>query len=318
MKRKTLLYLDEFIIKGLYDSFVNKPFITLFKNYVDKEFRNINDFVFIAEAYVKFIMQNKEEILKEFPDLNESDLKSDLNEIAMVVNRFKFKDNAILINNYVKMLEYFINRKNNVLDVGAGAFPLSSFKLARKNKNISAMDRFIISDELIKKLKVNPINGYFDKHTDISSYDFVVGLKPCYAIGQIVEKCKEEGKPYFLHLCNCGVSDFALSRFKVFAGDWKQILPLIDRDVKFASVYATNIDVSQERLNRVVYKKCKLTKEMRDCGLLDFVQGFSMAMQSLAKGEECEIKTSSGYISTSVVNGANKEWKVFNDEKTLE
>jgi len=318
MKKKTLLCIDEFIMKGLYDSFVNKPFITLFKKYVDKEFKNINDFVFIAETYVKFIMQNKEYILKEFPNLSEKELKSDLNEIAMVVNRFKYRDSEILVKNYVKMIEYFINKKDRVLDVGAGAFPLSSIKLAKRNDNISAMDNFIVSDELIKRLNVNPIEKYFGYKTDISNFDYIIGLKPCYAIGSIVEKCKKENKPYFLHLCNCGASEYALSRFKMLIGDWKQILPEVDSDVKFANVYATNIDISQEKLRKIVYKKCKLTREMQESGLIDFMQGFSMAMQALAKGEEKDIVTSSGVISTNIVNCEGKEWKVCNDEISIE
>ena len=41
MNKKTLLCINEFIIKGLYDDFVNKPFITLFENYANKEVKKI-------------------------------------------------------------------------------------------------------------------------------------------------------------------------------------------------------------------------------------------------------------------------------------
>lgn len=317
MKRKTLLCLSEFVLKGLYDGFVSKPFITLFKNYVDKEFKKVNDFICIAETYIKFIMRNKEQILKSFPVLKEEELRSDLNEIAMVVNSFRFGEGITSIDNFVRMVEYFINNKSRVLDVGAGGFPLSSIKLAKKNNNVAAMDKFIVSDELIKKLNVSPIDGYFDEKTNIRDYDIVVGIKPCSAIGQVVEVCKKENKPYFIHLCECGASDYALSKFKTLFGDWRRILPEIDSDVKFASVYATNIDFSEERLKNLVCKKCKLTKEMQECGTIDFMNGFNIMMEALAKGEEKEIKTSSGVISTSIVNCSEADWKSFDDEKTL-
>ena len=250
MRRKTLSYLEDFIIKGLYDGFVSKPFITLFKNYMDKEFRNVNDFVCVASAYVKFIMVNKSIILENYPDLDEKVLDSDLNEITRIINHLKGRENIHTLNNYIRMVEYFINRNTRVLDVGAGAFPLSSIKLTRASRNVTAMDEFIVSDNLIKSKNVNPLNQYFDYNTDVSNYDFVVGLKPCSAIGKIVEVCKNENKPYFIHLCNCSALDFALTRFNSFAGDWKQILPEIDSSVKFVNVFATNIDMSEDKLKR--------------------------------------------------------------------
>jgi len=57
---------------------------------------------------------------------------------------------------------------------------------------------------------------------------------------------------------------------------------------------------------------------MQESGLIDFMQGFSMAMQALAKGEEKDIVTSSGVISTNIVNCEGKEWKVCNDEISIE
>jgi len=317
MKKKTLFCLNDFMIKGLYDGFVNKPFITLFKNYADKKIKNVNDFLVVAEAYVKFIKANQEDILSQFENLTEADLKNDLNEILMVVNSLKYKENSVVLNNYIRMIEYFINKDTKVLDVGAGSFPLSSIKLAKKHPNISAMDKFILSDELIRRFNVEPKNEYFDLKTNISDYDMVVGLKPCFAIGQIVEKCKNEGKSYFLHLCNCGASDYSLSRFKTLVGDWKQILPIIDKDVKFATVYATNMDIPEERLKKLVYKKCKLTREMQECGLIDFMQGFDIVMNALAKGEEKEIQTSFGVISGSFANNKKEDWKIVDDEKIL-
>jgi len=317
MRRKTLICLDEFIIKGLYDGFVNKPFITLFKKYADKQMKNINDFLSVAEAYVRFVYTNKNDILSTFQNITEAELKSDLNEIASVVNRLKNRENSIVINNYVRMIEYFINKRSKVLDVGAGGVPLSSIKLAKKNNGIEAMDNFLLSDSYIKNLNVTPVSGFFGYNTDVSKYDMIVGLRPCSAIGQIVEVCKKENKPYFLHLCNCGAAEYSLMRFKTLVGNWRQILPEIDHSVKFGNVYATNLDISQEKLNKLVYKKCRLTSEMQSCGMISFMQGFNSAMQSLAKGEEKEIVTSSGVISTKIVDIKNQEWKISNDEKSL-
>ena len=241
MKKKTLYYLNSFIRNELYDQYVSRPFIALFKNYADKEIKNINDFKLAAEAFIKFIMINKNLILMSSQNLTEAELRSDLNEIASVINRLMDREQQTNQDNFVNMVEYFINRNSRVLDVGAGGVPFSSIRLGENNDNISSMDKFIVSNKLIKRNNVNPIDCYFDEKTDISKFDIVVGMKPCSAIGNIVESCKRENKPYLLYLCECGAFDYATDKLKIFSSDWSFVLPKIDSDVKIGYNYVTNI-----------------------------------------------------------------------------
>ena len=318
MKKKTLFYLNSFIQNKMYDQYVSRPFIALFKNYADKEIRNINDFKLAAEAFIKFVMINKNLILMSSENLSETELRSDLNEIASVINRLLNVEQAINQDNFVNMVEYFINKNIKVLDVGAGGVPFSAMRLGRNNNNISAMDKFIISDRLIKKNNVNPIDCYFNEKTNISKFDMVVGLKPCSAIGHIVDVCRQKNKPYLLYLCECGAFDYAASKAMI-SSNWGYILPKIDKDVKLANGFATNLDLSEDKLKKIIYKKCKLTQEMQSCGTISFMESFSKIMKEFEKEsvQEKTIVTPTGVVSISKSN-VEGEWKVANDEINLE
>ena len=137
-----------------------------------------------------------------------------------------------------------------------------------------------------------------------------------YFIGNIVETCKKNNKPYFIHLCNCNAADYSLSKLGMLAGDWPYILPEIDPDVKFVNVFATNIDMSKEKLNKIVYKKCRVTREMQQCGMLSFMESFNGSINALAldNSEEKTIYTPQGGIVVSKAD-TNGAWFKAEDEK---
>lgn len=128
----------------------------------------------------------------------------------------------------------------NLLDVGAGHFPISSLFMAKKVKRVTAMDSyFFLSSQALKNMNVFPLTKLFDDTTDISNYDLVVGRAPCSAIRPIVNACQKTNKPYFLYLCDCALpSAFASSKDSL---GWENMLPNIDPNIHFYGQYAFNL-----------------------------------------------------------------------------
>lgn len=130
------------------------------------------------------------------------------------------------------------NRDIKILDVGAGEVPYSSIMLAESFDKVSAMDKFILSDECIRRFGVESRDKLFDSATGLGNYDFIVGNKPCEAIPNIVKACAEQKKPYFMVLCACKSPNHSLA-------GWQEYLRKYDRDIKFSrdNVMAYNLDM---------------------------------------------------------------------------
>lgn len=140
---------------------------------------------------------------------------------------------------YVELVEHIIGKqKTNLLDVGSGQVPYSSFLLAKDNVGtIHSMDKFGISKESIKRLGVLPHDEYFYSTMPIKNYDIIVGNKPCSAIPHIVSACVKNKKPYLIKLCPCEAPGYKIE-------GWKEYLPILDEKIKFdEDDYAFNLDL---------------------------------------------------------------------------
>ena len=95
----------------------------------------------------------------------------------------------------------------SILDVGAGPIPTSSILFADYYPSVTTMDySHEVPTGFLQHLKVKYKQGFFIPSTDISSYDIVVGRRPCKAIESIVENCSlatNQEKPFLIELCNC-------------------------------------------------------------------------------------------------------------------
>ena len=121
----------------------------------------------------------------------------------------------------------------SILDVGPGRIPFSSILLAKDGYDVTAMDNFHLSDVCLSGLNVKSYRQFFNEKTNIKGFDVVVGRKPCSAIDGIVSACK--GKtPYFMKMCPCETPNNNISY-------WKDILPGLDKGVKFYKDYAYNL-----------------------------------------------------------------------------
>ena len=116
--------------------------------------------------------------------------------------------------------------KTKILEVGSGQVPHSSIVLARDCKQVSSIDKFLLSESCLEKLGVHAIDGLFDKTTQVENYDFIVGQRPCSAIENMVINASQQNKPYFIELCNCSLNEIA-KRDGVYR-NWQQILPEYD------------------------------------------------------------------------------------------
>jgi len=140
----------------------------------------------------------------------------------------------------------FISNKHSdrILDVGAGRIPHSSIKMAETVDHVSAMDHMTLSAQCLKKLNVDAKLQYFNPHTNITHYDYVVGRCPCSAIEYIAKKCAKNNKGYLIQLCNCNLP--------YGADSWEDILPEHDSKVKFYMDYAYNLDATPAQVERTI------------------------------------------------------------------
>lgn len=222
--------------------------IKLFKIYTSYEVKSFNDIYKEHKNFLYFVHDNIELFTGAPRDAQGKMSSEDERSIIHMARYLSLKLNSLHSKFYeahrkdqeafVDVVEKIIgNSKINLLEVGSGALPYSSILLAHDIGKMSSMDQFIISHESLESLDINPIDKYFDKDTEISAYDFIVGQKPCSAIGEIVRKCGKSKKPYFLQLCECDAPSHNLK-------SWEGYLKLFDPNIKFSqnTNYAYNLD----------------------------------------------------------------------------
>ena len=204
--------------------------------------------------YRNFLMRNLH-ILKEQTGKSREAV---IDDIEFFTKSLKGKIRTYLtqsIEEYANIVkDLFPNHKDtHILDVGAAFIPYSAFLEGEVFGKVSAMDyNFLLPDETMKVLNVNAIHSLFDKNTPVSEYDAVVGKQPCTAIKHMVQKCKDEDKPYFIQLCNCDL----LGRYYYddYEYGWEDVLPFIDPNVRFYGDYAFNLDASEAQVKKIIEK----------------------------------------------------------------
>lgn len=229
----------------------------LFKVYTTTEITNYGDFFNISKTdFREFVEEN----IGDFAGITRDSNGKISNEDFRVVKQLAQQISAYLgvINSkhmdyyrrgqedYVRLVEHYLgNYKPNTLEVGSGKIPYSSILLARILGGITSMDKFVVSDETLRSIDINPEDSYFKAGTDVSEYDFVTGNKPCSAIEPIVSSCVVAKKPYIIKLCPCDAPNQKLE-------NWPRILKKYDKHIKFSKHYeiACNLDGNFEDFDR--------------------------------------------------------------------
>lgn len=251
-------FLKEYISSHTFGPHSDYDFVSLFKMFSAFDITSFSDLLSSPNRYAEFLTQNiylihpSSEFSKErIPALIEQARTSLNSKIRSAMSKPQ-KDFANMVTELSGL-----KKDSHLLDVGPGQIPYSSFLLSEYYDTVSAMDKdFYLPTDTMKNLNINPIEEYFTADTSVASFDIVVGKAPCSAIEHIVRNCAMQGKPYFIELCDC-----ALPSKKPYVVDWygwQDILPEIDKYVKFysaSSTYAFNLgDVSVEQAKKVISK----------------------------------------------------------------
>ena len=220
----------------------------LFKIYTTCELTSFTDIYKDHKKFLHFVHDH----INLFSEVTRNEkneiIKEDVESIIRMARYLSLKLNSLhskYFESYRREQEDFVNTvekmignsKINLLEVGSGSIPYSSILLAKDMGQISSMDQFLMSKASLKQLNINAIEKHFDNDTDISTYDFIVGQKPCSAIGEIVRKCGKTKTPYYLQLCTCKAPSHTLA-------SWEGYLRMLDPNIKFThdSTHAYNLD----------------------------------------------------------------------------
>ena len=249
MKRKVLKHLKEYIKKNVYGDYT---LFMLFQEYEKQTIKTLDGLYQTTEEFIKFLYKNRDKILKDISYIEAADFEKEFDEIIFAFRHISRSDNVNSTYEFVRLAETLYDDKSaTILDVGAGAIPLSSFLFTTSFDEVYSMDKFLLSEEYIKGQGVQPINAYFKKDTNISGYDYIVGKCPCSAIPHIVKNSAKENKPYFLELCDCSLNSIILPNGTI-PEKWEDVLFDYDPNITFVGDYALNIDASKSQLIKLI------------------------------------------------------------------
>lgn len=266
-------YLRAFISPELIDRF-NKnsflpskenPIIELYSNYSSLEIDDYNRIIDATKEFFDFLTNSNIYQTDKFFAFAIHHAKK---VITRMVSRFSYENSGQKFANTVHNLSPTKPENAHILDVGPGIVPYSSLALATSTKKVSAMDDFFLfSNQSLQAMNVNAIEEYFDQNTNIDDYDFVVGSCPCTAIPYIVQKCKNQNKPYFLMLCDCATYSKKIPILNEFAElgkyTWSSILPEIDPKITIFDDYAFNLGSNPDLVKRIILNSNNAKKHNR-------------------------------------------------------
>ena len=253
MKEEIKQALIEEMQKHPYGTSGEYSFENLFKFYTTLAIKDIKDLNYHNLDFYNFIM--KQEHLLDLKDKEadfgafKSILYSTIKPFIQFTTRGFFKSYHKDQVKYKDVIQRLIAKKSDssVLDVGAGKVPYSSFLLAKDGVDVTALDKFAMSDESIANLGVKPRDELFTPYTDISGYDLIAGKRPCGAIESIVENCNSKGIPYFVELCACEAPGSKIAT-------WYEVLKSHDPDVQFNrnGTIAYHLEMKNDEVDEII------------------------------------------------------------------
>ena len=229
----------------------------LFELYLQSEVKTIEDVFVGTEDFENFVLQNRDKFKYSF--LSEFD-----EMLFCMTHSYNFAVSVIRMNK--KQQKQFADTvglvlpdsKMSILDVGATGIPYSSYLLAKKYRKVTSIDKTSNNIPYHDNLNVEFINNYLTFSTDISSYDALVGRRPCEAIPIIVERSAKKKKPYFIDLCNCwadGKSYYQLIRYLREKDKKLRVAYRNPNAVKEGNltVYVHNLGLSDSEIQDAIY-----------------------------------------------------------------
>ncbi len=229
MKRETQLEIKKLLMTNVCDCRNSYNIPEAFMIFADREVENEQDLKFAATDFCAFLFEHPEYF-------NVDSLQDLCFAIPETIMFFHAEIECALDprekSEFVSAVrELLVNgEKTKTLDVGAGVIPLGSMMLARDNSNISAMDKFRISDGLIQKFNVTPRNEYLTADTDVGGYDMLIGNTPCGATIDMIKAAVNYDRKYFIRFCTCGLPQDKEAQRP--AKDWMNQLRAIDPRIR--------------------------------------------------------------------------------------
>lgn len=251
MTTKNQEVLSQYITEHTFSSCVD--FVDFYKLFVELEVSTIPELASSVKQFEKYLHANMGSI-RGGDLVSQFRLEKTIEKSISILSRKTAEILNPQQNVYVDIVSKLSGdtASAKILDVGPGRMPVSSILLGETHDNVIAMDSYFeISAPTLKKLNVTPLAEYFKRTTNVDTYDFVAGNKPCSAIEAIVEACSKANKPYYIELCDCELPhkiDLE-DRLKYPALGWETILPEIDRNIRFSGPIAYNIDATPSQLD---------------------------------------------------------------------
>lgn len=183
-----------------------------YKNYYDDEKRFINSNIF----------KNN--------DSCEVDLLAQIYSRIGVFN--EYEDRYL---QYVKLLSNEFSLCGNILEVGAGRFPIVSYHLSKikcRKGTITAYDPRLVTNEL-EKIKL--VKKNFTMEDDIEKYDLIIGFAPCDATETIIRQACKNKKDFSIATCGCTIHfplEFYKSKKNYTEQEWFDYLYLLASEIK--------------------------------------------------------------------------------------
>lgn len=228
---------------------------SLFYAYETQTINSLDGLFVATQEFVQFLYYNKAKILKKINKAgthNQDYFDIEYDRIMLAFSHIADDNQLFEQSKFIKVAELFNNDPNaRLLDVGAGGIPLTSLLFTTDYDNVSSMDKFLLSNEFLRAQNITPYNQYFTTKTDVSSFDYIVGRRPCSAIPSVVKNCTKENKPYFMELCGCHLEHITLDDGS-HPNSWEEVLPNYDPNIKFVDGYAFNIDASKSQVHKMI------------------------------------------------------------------
>ena len=123
----------------------------------------------------------------------------DIDQIYCYLNLIDIKK-TVYFDFYNVVNAYFDIDNMNLLEVTCGYIPILSAIYKNNGINIDAINNKI----LIKNYRgINTIEYDLNKPYDLSKYDLIIGIRPCYITENIIDNCYKYKKDFILYLCPC-------------------------------------------------------------------------------------------------------------------
>lgn len=109
-------------------------------------------------------------------------------------------DNINSYKEFIKIIKKHFDKNINILEVGAGTIPILAKYLETERYTVDIIDPNIIFDNITHG-KIT--KDHFNRKTDISNYDLIIGYNPCKATEDIIRNSIKLKKDFCIALCGC-------------------------------------------------------------------------------------------------------------------